>query len=274
MKRFLTWWFKLGSACAQAFPRKLHHVLALRLATINACGNVRREVYPGTYLDLDLGDWLQRLYCLSMVEKSRFDLLTRMVAPGGTFIDIGANVGLYTCIMARHLGSQGLTLAFEPMTECVEQLRRNVALNQIQNVQIAEMALSNREGAVDLFVPAVHPGGPSAATQVWNPGDWKKVGGAPSTTLDSFFEGNRLDLIKIDVQGHEWEVLEGAREVIERFRPIILCETERNNLRKVTELAGALNYEVRTEEDGQLHPFVSHEMGWADLFLLPQTKRI
>jgi len=62
--------------------------------------------------------------------------------------------------------------------------------------------------------------------------------------LDSVFHGDSLHLIKIDVQGHELEVLKGARQTIERHHPIILCEITTQNQPAAFELLGSLDYEV------------------------------
>ena len=163
-----------------------------------------------------MGDWIQRLYYLGELDKFRLALLKSMTPTGGIFVDVGANVGLYTCAMARHVGPDGRVVAFEPMSENLRCLDRNIELNGLTNVCVYPAALSNHVGTVRLFVPPSHPGGPSAATEIRNPGDWKAVGIADVTTLDTVFDDERLDLMKIDVQGHEVAMLEGAQKVIQR----------------------------------------------------------
>jgi len=95
------------------------------------------------------------------------------------------------------------------------------------------------------------------------------IGSARVSTLDEAFEAHRLDLIKIDVEGHETPVLDGARNVIKRFRPIIACEVQSQNRAWVTEFALAHSYRVLAQSpDGSLEA-PPHEGGLTDLFLVP-----
>jgi len=232
-----------GAACTKALPRKLQDFIGLRLAKIKASGKFEREVHPGIFLELDLSDWLQRLYYVGLVEQSIFSQLKTLVPVGGTFVDVGAYIGLFTCVMAHHVGPTGLVIAFEPMRECFEQLEHNIILNRFQNVELNELALSNDTGLINLYLPK-HLGGTSGVAQVWNPGNWNAFSRVSGVTLDSVFHGDSLHLIKIDVQGHELEVLKGAHQVIVRHHPIILCEISPENQRVVFELLRSLDYEV------------------------------
>lgn len=257
-------------------PSKLLTAVAYRLAELSASGTVRRQVSPGVFLDLNLRDWFQRLYYLDQVDRSSLRLLKSLMPVGGTFVDVGAYVGLYTCVMANHVGPTGCVLAFEPMPQNVALLRRNIELNGFTNVEVQSVALSNQVGTVDLYVP-LHPSrkslsiGPSSATRIRNPGGWSAIGSAPSTTLDRTFHGGRLDLIKIDVQGHEAAVLEGAHKIIERFRPVIVCEVETHNRSAVIEFAATWDYDLFVESsDGRLSPRLPEFGVWFALFLIPR----
>jgi FkbM family methyltransferase len=264
-----------GAKFCKLLPGKLRTALAYRLAQVNASGTVRSEVFPGVFLDLDLGDWIQRLYYLNQIDHSRLRLLKSLTPAGGTFVDIGANVGLYTCVMANHVGPTGSVVAFEPMPENIALLRRNIGVNRLSNVDVQPVGLSNRSGKAVLYVPLQHPGGPSAATQVCDPGGWRAVGDTSMTTLDQAFQGDRLDLIKVDVEGHEVQVLEGAHSVIEHFRPIVAREVISDNRQVVMEFATSWGYKVLAEDtNGHLTPCLPEVGGWADLFLLPQEQNV
>jgi FkbM family methyltransferase len=263
----------IGEVVCKKLPRKLQTILAYRLAQVSAKGMTRCQVYPGVFLDLDLGDWIQRLYYLGQVDQSQLHLVKSLIPFGGTFVDIGANVGLYTCVIADHVGQTGFVLAFEPMPENIVLLRRNIILNGLANVDVEPVALSNRIGMVDLYVPSVHPGGPSAATRIQNPGDWRVIGKVRSTTLDESFSGCRLDLIKIDVDGHEVEVLEGAQKVVGHFRPVIVCEVQEQNLGAVIEYAKAWGYDLFANSSmGRVGSLIARADG--DLFLVPKEKPV
>src|SRR5215207_4090539 len=87
-------------------PKKVRTVAAFRLAQFDTTGRATRSISDVTF-DLDLSDWLQRLYALGATEPGKRAALESLVPPGGSFIDIGANIGLFTCTMARHVGPKG-----------------------------------------------------------------------------------------------------------------------------------------------------------------------
>lgn len=191
---------------------------------------------------------------------------------GGTFVDIGTNIGIYTCVMAHHVGSTGSVIAFEPMAENLALLYKNIGLNQFNNIEVKELALSNCLGNFNLYVPDSHQQGSSGCTQVWNPGDWVSVGTTPVTTLDLIFQKERLDFIKIDTQGHELEILEGAKSTIKRFRPFLLCEISEENRNQVLDLFKSWNYAIFSLTNNGFLCDLLAPSGWIDVFVIPQEK--
>lgn len=265
--------FKAGTKISGILPKKLGNSVRFRvLAQINATGKILEEVHPGVFLELDLSDWLHRLYYLGFVEQNTFKIIKNLLPVDGVFVDIGANIGIYSCIMANHVGAKGSVIAFEPMPENLEPLYNNIALNQLKNIEVNELALSNSEKSFNLYVPFAHQQKATGCTQVWNPGDWVSVGSTDATTLDIAFQKQRLDFIKIDTQGHEFEILQGAKSTIERFQPLILCEVFEENRTKVFDLMKSWNYAIFKEtRDGFLSTSLPSE-GWVDVFLIPQNK--
>lgn len=265
--------FKIGKKITNILPKKLGNSLRFRfLAQINATGKILLEVHSGVFLELDLSNWLHRLYYLGFVEQNTFKIIKKLLPNNGVFVDIGANIGIYSCIMAHHVGVKGSVIAFEPMPENLEALYSNIALNQLKNIEVNELALSNSEKSFNLYVPLAHSQGATGCTQVWNPGNWVSVGTTDATTLDTTLKKQRLDFIKIDTQGHELEILQGAKSTIERFQPFILCEVFEENRTKVFDLVKSWNYAIfRETKDGYLSTSLPSE-GWIDVFLIPQDK--
>jgi len=263
-----TVFFKLGAFCARILPPKLQNFVALHLlSSIQARGVARKEIQSGVVLNLDLSDWFQRLYYLGLVEQQTFKILKSLVPCGGTFVDVGAYIGLFSCIMAHHVGPNGSVIAFEPMSACFTQLRANISLNRLGNIQIQPIALSNSAGRLPLYLPQYY-GGTSAIAQVWNPSDWKPFETVSSATLDQVFDGKSLDCIKIDVQGHEQEVLEGAVRLIERFHPVVLCELVGPHRNKNMKLLQNWGYEVFVNSNGRLSASLPGPMDGADFFFI------
>lgn len=150
-------------------------------------------------------------------------LITSTVKPGMTVIDIGAHVGYYSLLFAKCVGPAGRVFSFEPLPENLALLRKNIELNHLNNVRCFESALFSGAKELCLAVPDESP----------NSGDGSVIhdrGGkhilVSATTLDSFCAGHDLqpDLLKMDVEGAEYDVLMGATETIARCRPELLIE--------------------------------------------------
>jgi FkbM family methyltransferase len=180
-------------------------------------------VYPDDQLSLLVAEhsfeWpLRRLIC---------DLLR----PGMTVIDAGANLGLYTVIAGRAVGSSGRVYAFEPSTREWLRARRCIRANQLPNVALLRMALSDTDGAATLSVCDAARSAYNTIGVLTHPdavGHDSHVEEVESIRLDSFIRIRnitRVDLVKIDVEGAEELVLRGGPQLFSRDdAPLLLCE--------------------------------------------------
>ena len=175
-------------------------------------------------MEVDLEDWTHRLYALGELDQTKIGWLSRITPPGGVFVDVGANIGLYTCQMARRLGDGGAVVAIEPVERTVALLRENIRLNQLTNVEVVQKAASRSSGTLPLFEPPTEGPASSGHVRVADPGGWRDVGSTPTIRLDELLGSRLVDSVKIDVEGHELEVLEGMGSLIDRCRPAVLCE--------------------------------------------------
>jgi FkbM family methyltransferase len=155
--------------------------------------------------------------------------LSATIRPGWTCFDVGANIGLTSIFMQ---GAQpGVeVVAFEPSPIAVDLLQRNVAASGLgRSIRIAPVAVTDHEGMVEFADMATFLAGSHILdTAVRHP---SAAGIAPiqvrSTTLDAYLAREavgRLDLLKIDVEGHEEQVLRGAAETLARHRPLTILE--------------------------------------------------
>jgi FkbM family methyltransferase len=190
--------------------------------------------YDGLRVRLFLGnDLSQSLFVLGSFEPNEFVFLRHVLEPGMVMLDGGANDGLYSLYAARRVGPQGLVLAVEPSAREFARLKANIELNRLENVKPFKLALGSRVGDAHLAVaearhagmntldPAVAPASPD----VW--GDTKES--VALETIDALVARcgvQRLDVVKLDVEGSEVDALEGAYSAIARFRPTILLEAE------------------------------------------------
>jgi FkbM family methyltransferase len=149
-------------------------------------------------------------------------VLVKVLRAGDVVVDVGANVGYLTVMAALLIGPSGHVVAFEPGAANLERLRANLALNNCTNVTVIDKAVTNRVGEVEFFINSDDSGG----NALWDPGQYPgnvkslanpiriTVAGA---TLDAEWERLRLPpptVIKIDTEGAEQLVLEGARNLL------------------------------------------------------------
>ncbi|HEY7312307.1 MAG TPA: FkbM family methyltransferase [Gemmataceae bacterium] len=221
------------------FPRFLRSPLARLIRSLPIKGRWRiaahlNRLFPAEQttfelsgvgrVTLDLGiEMQQHVYWagLSRDDGRILRLARAVLPPDGVFLDVGANVGLHTLAVARHLaGGGGAVVAFEPHPVNHRLLVHNIRQNRLRHVVAENLGLA--EAPATLIGNAAADGGNwSLASR----GDYRFE--VRLTPLDDYLRANpmpRLDLMKIDVEGAEVRVLRGARKTIERFRPLIVFE--------------------------------------------------
>jgi FkbM family methyltransferase len=156
--------------------------------------------------------------------KDELDFLSEFIEPGAHVLDIGAYIGTHSIAFARFTGSQGKVYAFEPRREIFQMLSSNIAVNKCGQVAAFNMGVSDRLGQailepLDLDAPDNFGGLELASLATGKPGGYQ----ATINTIDSLRIA-RADFIKIDVEGMEQSVLDGAMETITTLQPTIFCE--------------------------------------------------
>jgi FkbM family methyltransferase len=176
----------------------------------------------------------------------------RTLACEGTLtIDVGANVGLFTVPLGLAVGPAGRVLAIEPSPDNLAQLAHNIRLNDLHNVDVHGIALASEPGEVVLRLgadPAFH-----STTEVVKSRAGEESVVVRADTLDSVWDGagaSEVSFLKIDTEGGELAILEGATRLLEAWRPPILLEAkERDRVRELDDLLGARGYS-RTRPKG------------------------
>lgn len=228
------------------------------LEAVVALGELRLRLRTDRYLDRELVEG--RLF-----EAASIRILHHLVRPGQTVVDVGANFGFYTLLLSRWVGPTGVVIAFEPTREYGLRNQAHLRDNHVTNVRLEPCGLSDHEHTADIQI------GECSGTMHWT---------APSTPrgtetirlvrFDDWWsryvaEGHpdRLDFLKLDVDGHELQTLRGGRETLRRHRPVLLIEFYKPNFEKAgytcADLADFLErdlgYQLRSEESGQ--PFAN-----------------
>ncbi|HEY7299470.1 MAG TPA: FkbM family methyltransferase [Xanthobacteraceae bacterium] len=157
------------------------------------------------------------------ISRGEAELFGQLLRPSMTAVEIGANIGVHTIALARFVGPQGSVVAFEPQRIVFQMLCANLALNALTNVTAYQSAAGRAPDF--LMVPRL---------------DYAKPGNFGGVSLGSAEQGERVsvvtidslalpscELLKIDVEGMERDVIEGAMNTIQKFRPRMYVENDR-----------------------------------------------
>jgi FkbM family methyltransferase len=293
------------------FLRDLRQVRELRLQRKNKISfkvrmrhfrdKLRKRVeshWPGGYILLECGDYLYVPGKIDLHGVWRLiepfipdPTIAKFCKPGGIVIDVGANIGDWSLPMAKAVGTEGKLFAFEPLPFMREALEKTLKINRLTQASVFDFALSNQTGRTQF---AIHQHG----DQIVDSGK-SRLGALSGNsvhievnaiTLDRFISQQkpaRIDFIKVDVEGHECQVLEGGRETLEKFQPALIIEAGNESVderRKIKSLLSGLNYEIIgiaidngvVEVDweqyvGMQNPF--EENGIFNILLLPAGKQ-
>lgn len=148
-------------------------------------------------------------------------LMARYVEPGHTVVDVGANLGTTVLPLANAVGSTGCVIAFEPQPLMAQCLQTNLTLNECFNTRVFTCALAHRSGWARIPALGVSQGGNYGSVSLGKEGLQ-----VPVMRLDDL-EIPALALLKVDVEGFEWQVVQGARGHLLRHRPVLYLEAKR-----------------------------------------------
>lgn len=186
----------------------------------------------GIQWQLDLREGIDlSIYLLGSFEPKTQRLYRRLIQPGYVVIDIGANSGSHTLPLARLVGETGKVIAYEPTRYAFEKIKRNVQLNPLLAGRITlnhQLLVSDEKQTMVESIysswPLVPDGKPLHDI---HRGRLMETTGATAATLDQSVRDmgiGKIDFIKLDVDGNEYGVLMGGREILDRDRPAILME--------------------------------------------------
>ena len=165
-------------------------------------------------------------------EQEISSLLDLILKPGMTFVDIGANVGFHTLHSARAVGLSGAVIAFEPAPKVFQLLQRSVHLNGLGAIcRCMNLALSSSEG-----LPALHVSAVCGHNSLYHPGDEEEESELQVKTarLDSvLIEAQRIDVVKMDVEGAELDVLEGMKHILDKWDIVLIAEYGVSHLKRL-----------------------------------------
>ena len=200
----------------------------------NVESNLKTEFseIQGSKMFLDPGDSLN-LSINGVYGELDTQIIRDEIKEGDIVIDVGANIGYYTLIFAQLVGKTGKVFAFEPESKNFEILKKNVKINNYNNVIVEQKIISDKSGKMKLFISDSDIVG----HRIQQMGNFKKFIEVESVTLDEHMKKLNLDkkinFIKIDVEGAEPKVLQGAKKILEQNSKLkIFTEFNRDVIKK------------------------------------------
>jgi FkbM family methyltransferase len=196
------------------------YMLAVEPFVRTSTGTVRARSRSGAVMDLDLSEFVQRKHWFRSYERNEIRFIHRFVRPGDVVVDVGANVGVLATEAARAVGPTGRVIAIEPVPSNAAVLRANAALDPRTRIEVIESAVGASAGVLGLGIDQLQ-------RSVGNQGAYTAIGGTavdidtvvPLARLDDLLAhrlapNERVRLLKVDVEGMEASVFEGAEELL------------------------------------------------------------
>lgn len=186
-------------------------------------------------IPLQLSEHMQRrIFWLGYYNLQIIPYIKSALLPGMTFIDIGANIGEVSLVAAKCIGHAGSVIAFEPIDALADELQSNATRNHLNQISVVRIGLSD---SINSDVPIY------ASCAQGHPGDENKGLGSifgdatrdpllqriAITTLDTWLEAHpldRIDIIKIDIEGAELSCLRGSEQTLRKFKPKLIVEVQ------------------------------------------------
>jgi FkbM family methyltransferase len=187
-------------------------------------------------------------------ETKTLSRFAELVKPNDTVLDIGANIGMFSLLGSRLVGDNGRIIAFEPSRKTFDILNENLKLNNCKNVEIVQLALGDTEGSIFLgevendalnFIDKNQKTGEEVALKL----------------LDNYLKENKInkiDFIKIDIEGAEYLCFKGATEMLKNHRPTIIMECNENwclrfgySVFELLNFLSQFNYRFENYDDNQ-----------------------
>jgi len=189
-------------------------------------------IVQGNKMFLDPGDSLD-LSIRGVYGELDTEIVKNEIKSGDIVIDVGANIGYYTLIFAKLVGKTGKVIAFEPESKNFELLKKNVTINELTNVVLEQKVVSDKNERTKLFLAnsgiVGHHINPTKNNENFIEVD--------SITLDDYLRENNLthkiNFLKIDVEGAEIKVLNGAKTILQNHNLKIFTEFNREVIKKL-----------------------------------------
>ena len=174
--------------------------------------------------------WIdQHLWKNGSYELGTTHLIRKFLGSGETFFDIGANIGLMTIAASLAVGPAGRVVSFEPDHANFSILLENILLNKATNVCVLNLAVGDKAGEFNLFCSTTEDGGLSSLVDQGGFQQTQVVSTTPLDKMLDIFPSRPVSAVKIDVEGYEYRVVNGAKELLSHYKPIVIMEFDESH---------------------------------------------
>lgn len=247
--------YKKRYGYGKGFSSMIHYgMVAIKKLRLNRQNNIIKvngvefEVIPN-----DLGTSLE-LLLFGIHEPVSTKLVSKLLKKNMTCLDIGSNIGYYVLLENKILDGTGRIIALEPSPENFEYLTKNIQRQNSNNIELHNIAAGNVSGNLNflMYPDESNSGHIISDDEVKNTfGNVISVPVKPIDILVKELNIKKLDFLRMDVEGYEFEILKGMLETLEEFRPIIQIEVHRSimgneNTKQFFEILQKLNYEIKS----------------------------
>lgn len=202
---------------------------------------------------------------IGLTELELVNKFVPYIKEGDTILDIGAQSGCFSLAAKYHPNTTWHS--FEPDPSNYSLLLDNLELNNIKNVNTYNIALSDKEGESTLKICKFHKGLNTLGSNLLRFSEDQSINCLVKTnTIDNLFYNKKIDLIKIDTEGSEYDIIKGGIETIKRYKPKILLEYYQQNLNQ---------FNKRTNDVDELIEELDYEIEWIfaeNIFIVPRKK--
>lgn len=247
--------FRLLSAAFRILPRHIFNMTTYIKDIKNDGYIVRLNGYKEVrmYVPLFCEDGIQRIIANSetFFEEDILEDLSRFISADTVVMDVGANIGNHSVFFGRVCGAKKV-YAFEPIKNTFDILKKNIEINDLtENVELFNCALGRERGRATIgHYDRSNIGGTTVIEDI--------NGGISVKSIDELEIPNKVDFVKIDVEGFEFNVLEGGKKRLERDKPIIFIEVWDENKDRVNLLLDKLGYRLQKKYGSSNYLYVSY----------------
>lgn len=244
--------------------------ILMRLLPPGALHSLKKWYFPSVLRKVQDADWPYA------------KIARQLIKPGDTVVDIGANIGYVSSLFSRYVGDRGQVFSFEPIPDTYALLEHGVRRLKLDNVKTFHCALSSSPGTAQMEVPHFEEGGENFYQSHILEGvnrmeQDSRTFEVELKTVDDVLapELENITFVKIDVEGHELQVLKGGPKLLAQSQPALVIEVAgspddaESNAAEIFGFLGALGYQAYIQQGESIVPRTSGVTAVDYFFLLP-----